>query len=270
MVPLGLSLGGVAVLLALSAAAAFLGRGPRGVPVYPISAAVTGVLGLGAVAALLGAETAATVLPLGVPWIGAHFRIDPLASVFLAVVDFGACAASLYAIGYGRHDTDHGEASARVLPFYPAFLAGMNLVVLAADAFSFLLAWEFMSLASWALVMAEHREPGTSFAGYVYLVMASFGTLALLLGFGLLAGPDGGYTFAEMRAAHPSATLGAPSPISSIPAASSAPISFTSESTLPRIVPSLASMRWMVGSDSPEASARARWSMPRSARAARN
>ena len=34
--------------------------------------------------------------------------------------------------------------------------------------------------------------------------MASFGTLALLLAFGLLAGPDGGYAFAAMRAAHPS------------------------------------------------------------------
>ena len=46
-----------------------------------------------------------------------------------------------------------------------------------------------MSLASWALVMAHYREPGNAKAGPVYLVMASFGTLALLLGFGLLAGP---------------------------------------------------------------------------------
>ena len=38
-------------------------------------------------------------------------------------------------------------------------------------------------------------------AGYVYLVMASFGTLALLLTFGLLAGPAGGYAFADIRAA---------------------------------------------------------------------
>ena len=44
-------------------------------------------------------------------------------------------------------------------------------------------------------------------AGYVYLVMASFGTLALLLAFGLLAGPDGGYAFAAIRAAHPSRRL---------------------------------------------------------------
>jgi hydrogenase-4 component B len=58
-----------------------------------------------------------------------------------------------------------------------------------------------MSLASWALVMAHHRETGNAKAGYVYLVMASFGTLALLLAFGLLAGPAGDYGFAAIRAA---------------------------------------------------------------------
>src|SRR6185503_17548406 len=96
---------------------------------------------------------------------------------------------------YGRHEHEPG----RVLPFYAAFVAGMNLVVLAADAFTFLLSWESMSLASWALVMAHHREPGNARAGFVYLVMASFGTLALLLAFGLLAGGEGGYGFDGMR-----------------------------------------------------------------------
>jgi formate hydrogenlyase subunit 3/multisubunit Na+/H+ antiporter MnhD subunit len=131
--------------------------------------------------------------------------MDALAAFFLAVVDLGAAAASLFALGYGRHE----EAPQRVLPFYPAFLAGMNLVVLADDAFSFLVSWEFMSLSSWALVMAHHRVRDNVRAGYIYLVMASFGTIMLLLAFGLLAGPDGGYTFAEMRATHPSAGLAA-------------------------------------------------------------
>ncbi len=96
-----------------------------------------------------------------------------------------------------------------MLPFYPAFLAGLNLVVIADDAFSFLFAWELMSLASWALVMAHHRERGNAHAGYVYIIMASFSGLALLLCFGLLAGPTGSYTFAAMRAAHPSPGIAA-------------------------------------------------------------
>jgi formate hydrogenlyase subunit 3/multisubunit Na+/H+ antiporter MnhD subunit len=81
----------------------------------------------------------------------------------------------------------------------------MNLVVLADDAFSFLVAWEFMSLTSWALVVAHHKETENIRAGYIYLLLASFGTMALLLAFGLLAGAEGGYGFAAIRAATPGA-----------------------------------------------------------------
>ncbi|MGZ5844731.1 MAG: hydrogenase 4 subunit B, partial [Xanthobacteraceae bacterium] len=97
----------------------------------------------------------AVTLPLGIPWLGAHFRLDSLSAFFLAVVALGAAAASLFALGYGRHEPEPG----RVLPFYPAFLAGMSIVVLADDAFTFLVSWEFMSLSSWALVMAHQRVP---------------------------------------------------------------------------------------------------------------
>ncbi|MFT2215421.1 hydrogenase 4 subunit B [Rhizobium giardinii] len=157
------------------------------------------------VAAISPASTSTLVLPLGLPWLGAHFRIDALAAFFLVIIDLGGALASLYGLGYGRHE----DAPQRVLPFFPAFLAGMNLVVLADDAFTFLLSWEFMSLASWALVMAHHRDADNRKAGYLYIVMASFGTLALLLAFGLLAGPEGSYDFAVMRAAeHTSSTAG--------------------------------------------------------------
>ena len=152
-----------------------------------------------------GARSEALTLPLGLPWLGGHFRIDALAALFLVVVNLGGLTASLYGLGYGRHE----EAPARVLPFFPAFLAGMNLVVLADDAFTFLFSWEFMSLSSWALVMAHHRRPGNAAAGYVYLLMASFGTLALLLAFGLLAGSAGGYAFESIRGAAPSGAVSA-------------------------------------------------------------
>jgi hydrogenase-4 component B len=75
----------------------------------------------------------------------------------------------------------------------------MNLVVLADDGFSFLLAWEFMSVSSWALVLVHHHDPNNRRAAYIYILMASFGTLALLLAFGLLAGGTGGYAFADIR-----------------------------------------------------------------------
>jgi len=191
-------LGCVGALLGLALAVILAGRW-RGttVAVYSACLAISLAGLLFALRQLLfGTAVLDVVLPLGLPWVGAHFHVDALAAFFLAVVNLGGAGASLYGIGYGRHE----QEPLRVLPFFPAFLAGMNVVVLAADAFSFLVAWEFMSLASWALVMAHHKETGNAEAGYVYIVMASAGTLALLLAFGLLAGTEGGYAFAAIRA----------------------------------------------------------------------
>ena len=197
--PTAVALCGVGVLLG-TAVLSVVARG-RGAAtsrlVYALCLAVALTLLLVGTVHLLFIQgrTPALVLPVGLPWMGAHFRLDALAAFFLIVVNLGAAGASLFAIGYGEHET----APERVLPFYPAFLAGMNLVVLADDAFSFLIAWEFMSLTSWALVMAHHQDAENRHAGYVYILMASFGTLALLLAFGLLAGGSGGYAFDQIR-----------------------------------------------------------------------
>jgi hydrogenase-4 component B len=190
----------VAGLLGMAILAITLSRSKASTSVvYSATLAICLAASLGAIYWLVGGKANASevTLPIGLPWLGAHFRLDVLASFFLVVVNLGGASASLYGLGYGRHDA----APHRVLPFFPAFLAGMNLVVLADDAFSYLVCWEFMSLASWALVMARHREAGTARAGYIYLLMASFGTLALLLAFGLLAGPAGDYGFSAIRAA---------------------------------------------------------------------
>jgi hydrogenase-4 component B len=199
--PVIFSLWCVGALLALAPIAIGLGRRSAGTPVvYGATLLISLLLLANALAMLLqGAAATTAMLPLGVPWIGAHFRLDALSAFFLAVINLGGAAASLYALGYGRHET----APQRVLPFYPVFLAAMNLVPLVDDAFSFLLSWETMSLASWALVMAHHRVADNARAGYVYILMASFGTIALLLAFGLLAGPEGGYAFDVIRTHHP-------------------------------------------------------------------
>ena len=94
--------------------------------VYAVALLVSAVALFAGASFLLhgGARSEALTLPLGLPWLGAHFRIDALAALFLVVVNLGGLTASLYGLGYGRHE----EAPARVLPFFPAFLAGMNLV----------------------------------------------------------------------------------------------------------------------------------------------
>jgi formate hydrogenlyase subunit 3/multisubunit Na+/H+ antiporter MnhD subunit len=195
-------------LLGTAAAAVAGARSRATTPlVYSIALGVSAVaLSAAGWALLTGTSPAHSVrLPIGLPWLGSHFRLDALNALFLVVIHLGSFTASLFGLGYGRHE----PAPGRVLPFFPAFLAGMTLVALADDAFTFLLTWEFMSLASWALVMAHHRHADNARAGYIYLLMASFGTLSLLLAFGLLAGPGGGYAFDAIRGASPSPIVSA-------------------------------------------------------------
>jgi formate hydrogenlyase subunit 3/multisubunit Na+/H+ antiporter MnhD subunit len=202
---IAVALWSVAALLALAPAGVVLSTRPRGsIILYGGCLVATSTLCVTALSDLLFFPHLApsATLPIGLPWLGAHFRLDALSAFFLVVVNLGGAAASLFALGYSRHEDSPG----RVLPFYPAYLAAMNVVVLANDAFSFLVAWEFMSLTSWAMAVSHHRDPENVRAGYVYILMASFGTLALLLAFGLLAS-GAGYDFDAIRASHPSAAL---------------------------------------------------------------
>src|ERR1035437_7188319 len=157
MTPVAVLLWAIAALLGTAVTAVALSRAAVATQlVYSACAVICGAALLFLLVHLVGqpGSTTSLSLPLGLPWLGAHFRLDPLATFFLIVVDLGGAAASVYGLAYGRHET----APHRVLPFFAAFLAGMNLVVLADDAFTFLVSWEFMSLSSWALVMAHHRD----------------------------------------------------------------------------------------------------------------
>lgn len=135
------------------------------------------------------------ILPFGLPWMKAHFRLDTLSAFFLVVINISAAAASLFGIGYGSHVPE----ARRVTPLFPLFLFAMNAVLVADDAFVFLVSWEFMSLSSWLLVLSDHRRAENRHAALVYLIMAAFGTFCLLPAFGILAGAGGHYTFAAMR-----------------------------------------------------------------------
>ena len=195
LLPILLSL--LLILLATGVYAVIASRQPaRSRRVYSATLTICALLLLLALSHLLTAPDPATLaLPFGLPWLGVDFRLDALSAFFLVVVNLGGALASLFALDYGQHEHRPG----RVLPFFPAFLAGMNLALLADDAFTFLFGWEFMSLSSWALVVAHDRDPANVRAGYLYLVMALFGTLALLLTFGVLAGASGGYDFTSIR-----------------------------------------------------------------------
>jgi formate hydrogenlyase subunit 3/multisubunit Na+/H+ antiporter MnhD subunit len=134
---------------------------------------------------------------LGLPSIGVTLRLDALSAYFGLIVNIGVVAAAVYGLGFDRK-----ELSGRVEPFFPAFAAAMNLVLLADDAFSFLFCWELMSLTSWALVVSRHEDADCRKAGHIYLIMALIGTMALLFAFGGMAGAAGGYAFDMIRSHH--------------------------------------------------------------------
>ncbi|MBI1205850.1 MAG: hydrogenase 4 subunit B [Azospirillum sp.] len=193
----------IGLLLLLGLLALIAGHCQRAtVFVYAASAAAAAIIAYLALSYLIMGSIGNEIVsyPIGLPWLRVQLGIDSLSAFFLFVVNLGAVAASVFGIGYDKNDGHGSHGTGRFLPLFPLFLAGMNIVLVASDAFTFLLGWEFMSLSSWLLVLSTHREEGTSRAANIYLVMAGFGTAALLLAFGLLAAGNGDITFAAMRA----------------------------------------------------------------------
>ncbi|MGB6870234.1 MAG: hydrogenase 4 subunit B, partial [Acidobacteriaceae bacterium] len=84
---------------------------------------------------------------------------------------------------------------------YHVFLASMAVVILADDAYLFMVAWETMALSSYFLVTSQHRIPEIRRAGFLYLLMAHVGAICILLGFGVMQGGSWQFTFDAMRGA---------------------------------------------------------------------
>jgi len=166
---------------------------------FPIGAALGLALAIIAVVALFG-PTETRVLLIGLPDLPMHVRLDPLAAVFLALIGMASPGVSLYSAGYFRD----GEGTAPGLQClqYHVFLASMAMVVLADDAFAFMVAWETMALSSYFLVTTQHRVPEIRSAGFLYLLLAHVGAIGLLLCFGVLQGGSWQFTFDAMRAAN--------------------------------------------------------------------
>jgi hydrogenase-4 component B len=145
------------------------------------------------------APPTARLLPLGLPDLPFHLRLDALAAFFLLVLGAVAAGVSVYSIGYFASES---AARLRLISLqYHVFLASMAFVVLADDAYLFMLAWETMALASYFLVTTDHRLPAIRSAGFLYLLIAHLGAIAILLCFGVMHGGGGDYSFDALRAA---------------------------------------------------------------------
>jgi formate hydrogenlyase subunit 3/multisubunit Na+/H+ antiporter MnhD subunit len=163
---------------------------------YPAGA----LIGLGlAVAALagFGDAPAERILPLGLPELPFHARADALSGFFLLLLGSVAAGVSTYYAGYVR--AGEGTSVGIQCFCYHLFLASMALVLVADDAYFFMVAWETMALSSFFLVTSDHRHAEIRRAGYLYLLIAHLGAILILLCFGALQAGTGDYRFEGMR-----------------------------------------------------------------------
>jgi hydrogenase-4 component B len=145
------------------------------------------------------------VLAIGLPDLPFHLRLDALAGFFLVVIGLLSFFVSIYSIGYVKGYLGHRSVTSLAV-FYCLFIAGMLMVVLADDAFCFLVSWEIMAAASYFLVMFENERAENRRAALLYLIVAHVGAITILLAFGIMAGFTSGdifsgYTFDAMRKA---------------------------------------------------------------------
>ncbi|MBK6451430.1 MAG: hydrogenase 4 subunit B [Steroidobacteraceae bacterium] len=164
---------------------------------FPLGALIG--VGLAIVAALSLAEPVEhATLHVGLPDLPMHVRLDNLSRVFLALLGSASAGVSLFAAGYFRKG--EGTAPGVLGLQYHLFLASMGFVLVADDAYAFMVAWETMALTSYFLVTAQHGIPEIRSAGFLYLLMAHVGAIAILLSFGILQGGTWLFSFDAMRA----------------------------------------------------------------------
>ena len=167
-----------------------------------LAAALLGLGGAGVgLAGMLG-WTWRAALPAVLPLGGIALEMDPLGGLFVALVSGAAVPASLAGLEHAREDR-HGWLA------YLVFVVAMIALPLAANALTFLLAWELMSLASYALVLQGGRSRESIRAAWVYAVMTHAGLGCLLAGMLLVSAWTGGFAFADWRAAAPGLAPGA-------------------------------------------------------------
>jgi len=164
---------------------------------FPLGGAV-GVALSGLAAVALFAPPQGAVLASGLPTLPFHLRLDALSAFFLMVIGATAGGVSAFAAGYFRHG--EGTPPGLMCLQYHVFLASMAGVVLADDAYAFMVMWETMAMSSFFLVTSNHRVAEIRHAGYLYLLMAHVGAIGILMCFGVLQANTGDYSFANMRA----------------------------------------------------------------------
>jgi len=167
---------------------------------FPVGAlACVGMFLLAGAFLIFGYSPEVMILPIGLPDLPFHLRLDALSAFFLMILGLSGAGISTFAAGYFR--SGEGTAPGLLGIHYHLFLASMAVVMLADDAYLFMVAWETMALTSYFLVTSQHRIPEIRRAGFLYLLMAHLGAVCILLSFGVMQGGSWQFTFEAMRSA---------------------------------------------------------------------
>lgn len=124
--------------------------------------------------------------------------VDTWSAAFLLITGLSGAAVSIYGIGYGKGYL--GQRIRLLSGLWNLFILSMVLVIVAGDAFTFILSWEVMALVSFLLVNHESEKKEVVYAAYQYMVMTHLGTAAILVAFYLLGSASEDFSFAAMAA----------------------------------------------------------------------
>jgi hydrogenase-4 component B len=155
-----------------------------------------------AFAVLAGAPTKQATIPVhvpGGPWV---LGIDGLSAWFLLIVLGVGAAAALYGVSYLGRDYEAGRA-ARAHLLLSFLVISLALVVTAAAAVPFLMAWELMAIWAYLLILFESEKPDVRRAGMLYLIVTHTATLALFALFAVWGAHARDLTFAALATAGP-------------------------------------------------------------------
>jgi len=163
-----------------------------------LSLALSGLLAVAGGLQALFTPAQATMLPIGLPWLSMHLRLDALGGFFLLTIGLLVFAVALYSVGYTRKLGKHRSIVSLTI-FMSLFIAAMMGVVLADDAYTYMIFWELMSVTSYFLVVFNHEQMSNRKAGFIYLLMAQLGGLLILGAFAVLYAAGSSFEFSTMR-----------------------------------------------------------------------
>ena len=128
------------------------------------------------------------------------FAVDKLSALFLIIISIASITVVLYSRGYLKAYLER-YSKAHISLHYTALtilVASMMFVVMSSGGFSFLFAWELMTIASFILIPFEAERQNTRRSALNYLVMMHIGFIFLVIGFVLCANVTGSANFSAI------------------------------------------------------------------------